>query len=252
MLVYAHHPNGGMAPYIAGVRLYANGSGFAGFLTISSGLEPRDFPDVAYSGSIRNEYLVSWEVERGGDWDVQAVRLGANGLPLGDEFALASTTQNEGQSTVAHCEAADQYLVAWERVFSAADHGILARFVTGAGASDGGEYVIHDTTAIETQPDVDCTLMGQHYLVTWQQQYSDGRYGVWARPVFTDKTLSPSFALVTPFAVSERANPAVAGGSPFYLVAWEHDRPGTAYRDIHGRLVALYAAFLPYVINMDR
>ena len=44
---------------------------------------------------------------------------------------------------------------------------------------------------------------------------------------------------------AEFTDPAVAGGGATYLVVWEHDRAGTAFQDIHGRLIALNALFLP-------
>ena len=99
------------------------------------------------------------------------------------------------------------------------------------------------------EPDVACSTSGLHYLATWQQEYAGGDCGIWVRPILADKTKGDPFALVAPAGTSDRENPTVVGGSPNYLVAWQHHRPGTGYQDIHGRLVAPYAVYLPLVLD---
>jgi hypothetical protein len=44
---------------------------------------------------------------------------------------------------------------------------------------------------------------------------------------------------------ADRTEPAVAGGRVNYLVVWAHERDGTAYVDIHGRLVYPHRIYLP-------
>jgi len=231
------------------VRVVAAG-GFSGSKTISLGAEVRDFPDVAYSGVTRNEYLVAFTRWGAGttSWDIYAVRLDNNGDPLGGgEFPVATATQFEAYPAAAGCNDADQYLVTWGRAFSGGDHGVFGRFVTGTGALDGSEWTIGDTTALEILPDVACSRSGEHYLVAWEQEYAGGGRGIWARPIGADKTMGAGVALVPPFGTWDRMNPGVAGGAPHYLVAWEHDRFGTGYRDSHGRLAAPLASYLPLV-----
>ena len=84
---------------------------------------------------------------------------------------------------------------------------------------------IDDTTALEILPDVACSRSGQHYLVAWENEYAGGDRGIWARLIWADMTMSAGVALVHPLGTSDRSNPAVAGGAPRYLVAWEQSRP---------------------------
>ena len=255
LVVFVYHPDLPMPPpaYIAGVRVVAAG-GFNGSVNVASSLtEVRDFPDVAYSGVTRNEYLVAFNVWKGATgYDIYAVRLDNNGAPLGGgEFPVATATQLDSFPAVAGCNDADQYLVTWDRFVSGGDHGVFGKFITGTGVADVSELTVANTTAWEQLPDVACSRSGKDYLVAWDQQYAGGDRGIWARPIGADKTMGKGVALVHPFGTFDRTSPAVTGGAPHYLVAWEHQRPGTGYQDIHGRLAAPYAVYLPLVIAED-
>jgi hypothetical protein len=95
--------------------------------------------------------------------------------------------------------------------------------------------------------------MGNQFLVTWQQQYSSitGPYGIRGQFVNTDKTLGADFAIMAPTGgvSAEFTTPVVAGGNVNFLTVWEHDRAGTSFQDIHGRLLAPYAVSLPLVLR---
>jgi hypothetical protein len=96
-------------------------------------------------------------------------------------------------------------------------------------------------------PDVGCNQPGRQYLIAWQTRYTNLHYGVWARLAYPGESMDPAFGLVQSGTTSDREYPSVAGGRTNYLVAWEHWREGTGYKDIHGRLVAPYGLFLPLV-----
>jgi hypothetical protein len=48
---------------------------------------------------------------------------------------------------------------------------------------------------------------------------------------------------------AEFTAPAIAGGFENYLVAWEHDRAGTSFQDIHGKLITPFTVFMPLVLR---
>jgi len=64
-----------------------------------------------------------------------------------------------------------------------------------------------------------------------------------------DETIEEQFGIVSPGSTANRTNPIAAGGHTNYLVAWEHQRDGTSYQDIHGRLITPYTVFLPLVLR---
>jgi len=166
-------------------------------------------------------------------------------------LGIAGWPDTEIHPAVAACKEADQYLVAWQS--SAGNQDIYARFVKGDGTVDSVHH-LRGTTIAEVEPDVACNMSGRQYLVVWQQQYSSlqGSYGIWGRLVSADKTMSLEFGIIAGGwvgAPADRTDPAVAGGYTNYLVAWEHERYGTFYQDIHGRLITPYAVFLPLVVR---
>ena len=236
----------GIPSYISARRVFALG-GFPtnnGF-TVSSGPEKRDFPDVAYNLA-RNEYLVTWDVEKG-SLDIYGLRLTGTGMALGGEFGIAGWTANEERPAVAACSQADQYLVAWQsdKDTGGTDSAIYARYLNG-DAIPGNVYLVADTTLPQVQVDVAADASGQRYLLAWQDKYTSLKYGVGARGAYSDETMLTKFEVIPPGSGADREFPAIAGGRTSYLVAWEHLRNGGANRDIHGRLLR-YVVYLPLV-----
>ena len=249
LAVWMNDP-GSVATYISGRRIFADGSGFPpgdGF-TISSGAENRDFPSVAYNLA-RNEYLVTYDAANA-SLDIFGLRLDGTGNPLGGgEFSIAGWPDDEEHPSVAACNQADQYLVTWQSMVSPPiDSAIYARYIGGDGTL-AGVYLVDDTTAPEAESAVTCNKRGQHYLITWQTMYAGGNYGIWARQAFRDESMEDSFRIVSPGNNADRLYPAVAGGRVNYLVAWEHQRDGTSYKDIHARLITPVTIFLPFTLK---
>jgi hypothetical protein len=249
------------APYIAGVRVFADGSGMhPNLLIISSGTEPCDTPDVAYSGTTRNEYLVTWDEWTGSTEDVYAIRLDHNGNPLGSgEFVVPDNPggADEEYSAVAACNSADQYMVVWETTNWLGHDEIRRRFVSGNGTLDTFDYQVDTTLGKEDLVDVACNDAEQQYLLVWQQkeQYANSKFGILGTRINRFGTVLdvPPFEIVSPsLAPADRVNPAVAAGpAPQWLVAWEHAREGTPHIDIHGRIIGveIHSTFLPLVVR---
>ena len=243
---WTDHPT--VPGYISGRRMTAadgtfptSGSDF----TISDSLEVRGNPEIAYNLA-RNEYLVVYDNTQ----DVFATRYTGTGLPLaGGEFGIAAWPGAEIQPSVAACPETDQYLVAWQNN----EPDIYARFIAGDGVLDGGPLHLEYTSVDEIKPKVACSQAGRQFLVTWQQQFSSitGPYGIWGQFVNIDQTLGTNFGLITPTSgiTAEFTSPVVAGGRVNFLTVWEHDRAGTAFQDIHGRLITQNMVFLPLVLR---
>ncbi len=243
---WTEQPGPGVPGYTSGRRVKAADGTFpGGGFTIASHLtESRVSPDVAYNLA-RNEYLVTTD----NSVDVYGVRLRRDGVALGTgEFSIAGWPDTETNPAVAACDQANQYMVVWQS--SAANSDIYGRFVNGDGTMDvDSVHHFPGTSVAERRPAIACNAAGQHYLVVWEQQYSSltGPFGIRGQDVSPDKTAGTGFGIMAPTGgiTAEFTNPAVAGGGANYLVVWEHDRAGTAFEDIHGRLVSLNALFLP-------
>jgi hypothetical protein len=205
-------------------------------------------PDITYNLA-RNEFLVVWEKFDVVNSDIWAARIhGSYGTMTGSPLAVAAWPDDETHPAVAACNIADKYLVAWDSDVGTGgtNYDLYGRIVNGDG-SFGAVSWIDATTSPEIESDVACSLSGNQFLVVYQQRYTNLKYGITARRVFPNLAMEPAFQIVQPGSASDRTNPVVVSGTTSFLVAWEHERDGVAYQDIHARLVSLQALFLPLI-----
>ncbi len=243
---WTDHPS--VPDYISGRRMKASDGSFPSTgsdFTISDTTQVRVNPEISYN-LWRNEYLVVYDNTE----DVFGTRFSGKGAPLaGGEFGIAAWPGAETLPSVAYCLENDQYLVAWQNP----QPDIYARFINGDGALDGGPLHLEYTSVDEVKPKVACSQAGRQFLITWQQQFSSvtGPYGIWGQFVNTDKTLGTNFGIMTPTSgvTAEFTNPVIAGGRVNFLTVWEHDRAGTSFQDIHGRLITLHEVYLPLILR---
>jgi hypothetical protein len=243
---WTDHPS--VPDYISGRRMKASDGSFPNTgsdFTISDPSDIRVNPEIAYN-LWRNQYLVVYDDTQ----DIFSTRFNAKGAALdGGEFAIAGWPGQEILPSVAYDWINDQYLVAWQNP----QPDIYARFVSGDGYLDPIVLHLEFTSVGEIKPKVAYPSSGGKFLVTWQQQFSSasGPYGVWGQFVNTDKTLGTYFGIMSPTAgiTAEFTSPVVAGGDSNFLTVWEHDRAGTIFQDIHGRLIFPYVQFLPLALG---
>jgi hypothetical protein len=115
-------------------------------------------------------------------------------------------------------------------------------------AQPGSVHQIDDTTGSEVEAEVACNAAGTQYMVAWQAEYTNNRFGIWGRLVQPNGTLESAFTIVHPFGDMHRQeSQSLAVGGSNYLVAWEHSRE--SYQDIHGRLVTPRMLFIPQILR---
>jgi hypothetical protein len=241
------HQAGTLPMYISGRRITAANGSFPGSdsdFTIDHPTEQRVNADITYNLA-RNEYLVVYDNTE----DILGRRFTGNlGHDFGGEFTIAGWPDGETKPAVAACREANQYLVAWQSDLITSTHSdaIYARFISGDGTA-GSVHQIDDTTGSEVEAEVACNAAGTQYMVAWQAEYTNNRFGIWGRLVQPNGTLENAFAIVHPFGDMHRRNPVIGGGRVNYLVAWEHSRE--SYQDIHGRLVTPRMLFIPQILR---
>jgi hypothetical protein len=236
--------------FIAGGIIYNDKTGSS--VTISSGPEARDFPDLTYN-LVRNEFVVVWDEDVGRDamdLDIHGIRLDFTGAPMGmGEFAVTTSTSNEQHPTVAACYKADVYLIAWQQqVNQSTDDNIFGRMMTGSGNLQQS-YGLAGTTLPQQYPKLSCNPTGSEFLMTWQDQYAQPllRWGVWAAVIRTDLTIERSFEVVRPSDDRDRLYPAVAYAYKTALFVWQHARDASNFLDIWGQVVHPHSIFMPLV-----
>jgi hypothetical protein len=103
-------------------------------------------PRVAADGLGR--FVVTWEDAQkdGSSWGVFARRFDLDGMPLGPEFAVHTTTAGAQRSPRVAADALGNFVIAWED-WSTGDSDVRLQRFDPSGAPVGGELVVNTTTA---------------------------------------------------------------------------------------------------------
>jgi hypothetical protein len=186
-------------------------------------------------------YLVAWAHETSAtNHDIYFRRLSSDGTPLGSPVGLATGVQFEGNPAVAYNPTDNEYLVVWEYAFSASDHDIYARRISGSGAPLGGTFVVVNSGTNESNPVVTFNQEAGQYLVVYEYQAAGGNQDIYARRVGGDGTLPGSIIPVATGSTDQSAPATAAGGS--YLVVWQVAHPTSGEYDIYGQRVDAYGS----------
>ena len=208
-------------------------------------------PAVAYS-SASNQYLVVWQERVGSDEfaqnDIHARRLDANGNVLGEPFVIANDTRSEDKPAVAYNPAANEYLVVWERRWTADDHDILARRISGAGVPLGtGPMSLDASAEDQLAPAVAFDANAGQYLIVWQDKNPDTQsYDIHGRRILGNGTAVGDEITIAAWEY-DLIEPRTAfnSGANQFLVVWEDHRWGWGEaRDIYGQRIAAGGALV--------
>jgi hypothetical protein len=80
---------------------------------VSTKAGDQQLPAVVYSPQ-KNEYLIVWQDDRNGTWDIYGQRVAADDTLLGAECPIAVTAGDQTAPAVAYDSQADEYLVVWQ------------------------------------------------------------------------------------------------------------------------------------------
>ena len=88
------------------------------------------WPRVSYNADA-DEYLVVWQDDRNGDWDIYSQRISAGGALLGENFALTTAPGDQTRARLDWDSGSGRYLVVWN------GDGVEGRWVQADGTPDG-------------------------------------------------------------------------------------------------------------------
>lgn len=210
---------------------------------IASGPADETFPRVAYN-SAAGRYLVAWQDERGGDFDVYAARVDnvtANVVDPGGNLVVSAAND---QRSVDVASDGLVWLVAWEDDRNGPDtEDIRGAIVNFANTVSIPDFAI--STAPNVQAAVRVAYDGTNFVAVW----GDARTGILgtsdvyaARITSGGIVLDPAgIGLATSGSLNE-GRPGVAivddtnVGGPTWFVVWRQDAaPGSQARDLFGR-----------------
>ncbi len=207
------------------------------------------YPDLAYN-RLRNEFLVVWDQQNSGQYDIRGQRVkmaGGAGL-LGSAFWFScDASRDDAVPAVAAVPRSPdgQYLVAWQYWTNANNYDIWAQRVAGEGTLEGNAFLVRYNPFAQDElgPAVAGSESNQQYLVAWTILPA-------VFPCVWGQVVSTSGALVGTMTVVggvDAGNPAVAAGpTGDFLIAF-HDKLVGNY-DIFGRLWG-NRLYLPLVLK---
>jgi len=209
-------------------------------IVISTGIGSEKDPAIAFDGT---NYMVVWQDNRSGSWDIYGVRVDRSGTVL-DPDSIAIATGTDGRYEPAIASDGTNYMVVWTEGV-----GDSAYDIHGARVSAGGILLDPEALALSTaagsQRNPAVTFDGTDYMVVWE----DGRNGTSSYDIYGAR-LNVGGSLIDPegIAISTAAggqwNPAIAFDGTNYMVAWEDGRSGSYSLDIYSARIDLSGTVL--------
>ncbi len=168
------------------------------FLVNATTANTQQNPAVAMDAA--GNYVVAWEGNQAGSWDVYAQRFGAAGNRLGGEFVVNTTTANAQQSPSAAFDGLGGLTITWssKRQDNGDTFGIYAQSYTPAGTPTGREFLVNTITANDQKYSSVAADRSGGFVVAWGGNGSGDGDGVFARTyVSAGFAVTPTTGLVT-------------------------------------------------------
>jgi hypothetical protein len=212
-----------------------DGSSFV--ISKDPGGKRRSEPDLAYNRA-RNEYLVAWQQDEGGNI-IYARRVTGAGTPLNPASIKIGDSLRPGTSpavaAIPKPPGQGQYLVVWEAEWVPTDRDIHGRFVQGDGNA-GSNLVIAHSTQDELKPTVAGSEIANQYLVAWSLPTPPPivYYYIEGSMIYPNGDTGASKYIA---GFPSAARPAVASGpSGDFLVTFDDKLPPATDLGIYGQL----------------
>ncbi|MFH1313835.1 MAG: hypothetical protein ABIJ00_11505 [Candidatus Eisenbacteria bacterium] len=209
---------------IRGVRVAADGTVLdPGGIVISARTTDELDPAVSFDGT---NYLVVWQDERSGSFDIYAARIDIDGNVLNPSgIALSATADQEEYPAVAFD--GTNYFVSWQDNRNGIYTDIYGTRLTVTGTVlDPAGIAVSDANRNQGQPAV--SFDGTNYLVVWQDArnvYND----IYGTRVTTGGTVLDGAGIPISSASLAQEYPALAFDGTNYVVAWQDKRASSNY-----------------------
>ncbi|MBI3605386.1 MAG: hypothetical protein HY202_05100, partial [Nitrospirae bacterium] len=201
---------------------------------------PSVLPQILYSNSTANNYLVVWE-----DFGTDTA-----GNVYGKTFLQGSTTTSALLGIAVTASTPERYpkiafdgtnfLTAYQRGATGGSADVFAQFVTTSATTSGSNFTVSGVSGSDqTQPAVAYNSTDGIYLFTWTDARTSTTntdiYGARVGTATSGNVLDSSGLLISNQGGSPKPNSALSAGGPNYYVAWTD---ATASNNkIYGQLV---------------
>lgn len=215
--------------------------------TLAADAEDQFQPAVAYN-SIHDEFLVVWQADVSGDYEIVGVRVDSAGAPIGSSFAISDPGTSQFAPDVAYDPINDRYIVVWVSDFSGTltDTDIAGRFIPWDGPSASlAPFGINGALTGQWHPSVAVSQAIGEFLVVWSNIETATPAWISAQRWATDGSgsVTPAFDITS--GPEYRINPKVAWNDveSQYLVVYERFIGGNE-EDVYGTRLTWAGAVL--------
>jgi len=183
-------------------------------------------PDISIDGN--SNFIIAWEDNRNGYFDIYAQRYLSDGSTLGDNFKITDDTPTSSQCNPSvSSDLAGNFTVCWED--NRNDYNdVYARRFSNDGTPLAGDFKVSDDNTNNAQQ-LNAVIASDdegNFLICWE----DHRFGfngeIFAQHYLNDGTAVDENFMVNDDDVSENQNwPAIAtDGNENFIIAWADSR----------------------------
>ncbi|MFZ5515210.1 MAG: T9SS type A sorting domain-containing protein [Candidatus Zhuqueibacterota bacterium] len=179
------------------------------------------YPSIAMDGS--GNFVIAWEDDRNGDWDIYAQRSNSSGSAQGTNFKVNDDTGSsyQGAPSIA-IDGSGNFVIAWQDGRNG-HYDIYAQRYNSSGSAQGTNFKVNDDTGSSSQYNPSIAMDGSgNFVIAWE----DYRNGDW--DIYAQRYNSSGSAQGTNFQVNDdtgssgQYNPSIAiDESGNFVIVWE-------------------------------
>jgi hypothetical protein len=185
-------------------------------VNITTTLQQR-FPSVGADGG--GGFLIAWESNQSGAYQVYAQRYAASGAPAGSEFRVSTYTTGGGSSVVGL--AGGGFVVAWTGPGDGSFNGALAQRYSASGAPDGDPFALNAYTSSSQSGVALARGIGGGFVAVWDSPTQDGNVdGIFGRQVVFAPPTDVADLRVNTYTTMGQIGATVAVGPAGFVIVW--------------------------------
>lgn len=163
--------NQGTSSDIYAQRFTIAGAAVGGAILVANNTGIQRLPVVTYNSALQ-QYLITWEDNRSGNFDIYSQLLSNTGSLVGTEVAVITGPGNQTQPSTTYQAPGNAFWVAWSGDESGTGD-IYAQKLSAAGALLGTPVTLSNALGTQNSPRIAYNSVAQQHLVVW----SDNRNG---------------------------------------------------------------------------
>ncbi len=222
---------------IEGYILASDGAPIGDAFNVSDGSDVRGYPDVAF-GDNAEEYLVVFQLQIGGQWNIYGRRVSVDGSRPGKEFAITNAESDQLYPVVIYNPVEDEFLAAWSDTSN--DAGDISARRVHPTETMWDKFAVSTAADAQSYPALAYNGADNEYLAAWHDYRNSGAtaadvYG--QRLGNTGSLLGGNFAISAASGDQQYPHISYIASNNRYSVLWQDNRNVPTGWDLYGQWV---------------